>query len=215
MDGAPEECQPERTQCPSFTFPSSENWPFERHSNHATRKLKTSIRPVCLVSSPPITIMSPSNDAQEATPHAHSDPTAEEASSSEPSLEIDVGPVQRVNPEISCLTNRCRGRASKATNATLPLATVNHPTQCLPRRLYSTFATRMAGGTMLTQRACTQCQTTRSAPRCRHSDRLVAYTISTRPRQIDSISNTTPFALHSTENFIEHPFQKMSKMSWT
>lgn len=33
--------------------------------------------------------MSPSNDAQEATPHANSDPTAEEASSSEPSLEID------------------------------------------------------------------------------------------------------------------------------
>lgn len=158
--------------------------------------------------------MSPSNDAQEATPHANSDPTAEEASSSEPSLEIDVGPVQRLNPKMPCLTNRCHGRTSKATNATLPLETLNHPTQCLPRRLYSASAMKMAGGTMLTQRACTQCQMTRFAPHCCHSDGLVAYTSSARPRRIDSISNTTPFALHSTESCIEPLFQRMFKVFW-
>lgn len=122
---------------------------------------------------------------------------------------------------LACLADNSLYRASKAMNATPPLATlqwvtINPPTPCPRRLLCSTFGTKTAGGTMLTPRANILCPTMRFAIRYRRVNRTAAdANRNLRSRRIGLTFSITHFVSHSTESCIELRFQTRCRMSST
>lgn len=162
--------------------------------------------------------MSASSSSTDTNGSAHDDSTAEGASSSGPSLEIDVRSLFQTLAVLARPTDSCHNRVKiqkgRATSATptlviLPTVTISRLTPCRRRLRSSTFATRMADGITRMPRDSILYPMMRCATIGGSS--IVVADADTRWKRTDWIYSTTPSDSHSTANFIERLSPKMCK----